>query len=188
MSDDETTVDPTGEEPGTDSPEENEQPDRAGKSSGEEPFDQDRAMAKIRKANSEAAKLRERLKQLEPLAQKAQELEDASKTEAQRLVEARDQFKSRADTAETQLSKLQVALEAAPDGASLAQVKAVAKRVSGSTDEERAADAAELYELLGVTSKPTVKGKPREALRGGGDPDEEPEETDPRKLADRIGR
>lgn len=187
MSDD-ITPDPAADEPKVDSPEEPDQPEREEASKGEEPFDQDRAMAKIRKANSEAAKLRERLKQLEPLAQKAQELEDASKTEAQRLSETAESHKTRADTAEATLSKLQVALEAAPDGASLAQVKAVAKRVSGATDEERAADAAELYELLGVTSKPTVKGKPREALRGGGDPDEEPEETDPRKLADRIGR
>lgn len=185
---DEQSTDLSFIEPTTDSPEEPIQSEREEAPKGEEPFDQDRAMAKIRKANSEAAKLRERLKQLEPLAQKAQELEDASKTEAQRLSEALETHKTRADTAEGRLSKLEVALEAAPEGASLAQVRAVAKRVSGATDEERAADAAELYELLGVTSKPTVAGKPREALRGGGDPDEEPEETDPRKLADRIGR
>ena len=187
MSDD-ITPDSAVDEPKPVSPEEPDQPDRGEAPKGDEPFDQDRAMAKIRKANSEADNLRKRLKELEPLAKKAQELEDANKTEAQRLVEARDQFKARADTAEVTLSKLEIALEAAPDGASLAQVRAVAKRVSGATAEERAADAAELYELLGATAKPTVKGKPREALRGGGDPDEEPEETDPRKLADRIGR
>lgn len=50
-----------------------------------EPFDEARAQAKIRKANQEAANLRKRLKELEPLAAKAKEIEDAQKTEAERL-------------------------------------------------------------------------------------------------------
>jgi hypothetical protein len=64
----------------------------------EEPFDRARAEAKIRKANSEAKSLRERLKELEPLARKAQELEDAQKTDQQRLSEqltaAQDRIKA----------------------------------------------------------------------------------------------
>jgi hypothetical protein len=53
--------------------------------STEEPFNEVRAKAKIHKANTEAANLRRRLKELEPLAAKAKELEDAQKTEAERL-------------------------------------------------------------------------------------------------------
>jgi hypothetical protein len=48
-------------------------------------FDAKRAEAKIRKANSEAANLRKRLKELEPLAQEAQKVRDANKTETERL-------------------------------------------------------------------------------------------------------
>jgi hypothetical protein len=53
----------------------------------EEPFDRARAESKIRKANSENKNLRERLKALEPLAQRAQELENAKKSEQERLTE-----------------------------------------------------------------------------------------------------
>ncbi|MBP2341116.1 chromosome segregation ATPase [Saccharothrix coeruleofusca] len=175
---------PDNDAPDIDPPE--GQPDEERKP---EPFDEDRARRKIAKANSEAENLRKRLKELEPLAQKARELEDASKTEVERLTGDRDTFKTRAETAEASLTKLQAALDAAPDGASLAQVKAVAKRVTGGSPEELAEDAAELYELLGATARKTAPAsKPTEALRGGADPDDEPEETDPRKLADLIRR
>lgn len=53
----------------------------------EEPFDRARAEAKIKKANSEAENLRKRLKELQPLAKRAQELEDAQKSEQQRLTD-----------------------------------------------------------------------------------------------------
>ncbi|GAA3957891.1 hypothetical protein GCM10023085_45490 [Actinomadura viridis] len=51
----------------------------------EQPFNEAQYKAKIHKANQEAANLRKRLKDLEPLAAKAKELEDAQKTEAERL-------------------------------------------------------------------------------------------------------
>jgi hypothetical protein len=51
----------------------------------EEPFDAARAQAKIHKANQEAANLRKRLRELEPLAAKAKQLEDAERTETERL-------------------------------------------------------------------------------------------------------
>jgi chromosome segregation ATPase len=63
--------------------------------SEEEPFDRARAEEKIRKANSEAKNLRERLKELEPLAQKARELEDAQKSEQERLTEQLTQAQER---------------------------------------------------------------------------------------------
>lgn len=63
----------------------------------EEPFDRARAEAKIKKANSEARSLRDRVKLLEPLAAKAQALEDAQKTEAERL---NDQLAAQRERAE----------------------------------------------------------------------------------------
>jgi chromosome segregation ATPase len=55
--------------------------------SEEEPFDADRARKAINKKNAENKSLRDRLKELEPLAQKAKELEDAKKSEQERLAE-----------------------------------------------------------------------------------------------------
>ncbi len=55
-------------------------------SGGEEkPFDRKQAEAKIRKANSEAANLRQRLKELEPKAAELQRIKDSEKTESERL-------------------------------------------------------------------------------------------------------
>lgn len=49
------------------------------------PFDRRQAEAKIRKANSEAKNLRERLKLLEPKAAELQRIKDAEKSESERL-------------------------------------------------------------------------------------------------------
>ena len=92
------------------------------------------------------------------------------------------------------MKRLQTAFDRAPDGATIVQIKAVAKRLAGDTDEEMADDADELFALLapksnGEKDKPKPPpGKPKVNLRGGGDPEDEPEELDPRKLADIIGR
>lgn len=148
--------------------------------------------AKLSKANREAANLRQRLKELEPLAAKARELEQANQSELERATNERDSHKSRADKAEAVVRRWDVAAANAPDHATFAQVKAVAKRLQGDTDEELEADAAELFELLAPRpAEPAarVPARPAERMpRGGGDPDEPPEETDPRKLAALIPR
>lgn len=132
----------------------------------------------VAKSNAEAAK-------------KLRELEDQNKSESQRIQEAHDEAKSRADKAEASLRKWIAAAERAPEHATLAQVKAVARRVTGDSDDDLDADADELYALLAPEpeqQRAPLPGKPQERLRGGGDPDDEPEETDPRKLADSIRR
>lgn len=146
-------------------------------------FDADRAKAKITKANKEAQNLRARLKELEPLAAKAKELEDANKTEAEKLTERAAAAEKKATDAEGELMRLRVAIN---KGLTPKQ----ASRLVGTTEEELEADADELLESFGGEKKPTPKvaGKPRENLRGGADPEEEPEETDPRKLANLIRR
>ncbi|MEU5259015.1 hypothetical protein [Amycolatopsis sp. NPDC021455] len=130
-------------------------------------------------------------KEMNDLKARLKEFEDKDKTETQRLQETAEEAKSRAAKAETNARKLQTAIERAPEGASLAQIKAVAKRLHGESDEELEADADELFSLLAPSTqdtKKTLPGKPKENLSGGGDPGEEPEEKDPRKLADLIGR
>lgn len=136
-------------------------------------------------------------KALADVQAKLKSYEDKDKTETERLAEAAEEAKSRAAKAETTHRKLATAMDRAPEGATLAQIKAVAKRLSGDSEEEMEADADELFALLApATSKEDVddrkkplKGRPKERLRGGGDPDDdEPDEMDPRKLADLIGR
>ncbi|MBB1153514.1 hypothetical protein [Amycolatopsis dendrobii] len=130
-------------------------------------------------------------KDRQQLLDKLKEYEDRDKSESQRLQEAADEAKTRAARAESNAAKLQMALDRAPEGASLAHIKAVAKRISGETEEELEADCDELFGLFAPHQESIKKeppGKPRERLSGGGDPDDEPEEMDPRKLADSIGR
>lgn len=130
-------------------------------------------------------------KEREQLLQKLKEYEDQGKSETQRLQEAAEEAKGRAAKAEVSHRKLQVALDRAPEGASLTQIKAVAKRVTGETDEDLEADADELFALLAPKTEDKTRkpaGKPRETLSGGGDPEQEPDIKDPRKLADLIGR
>lgn len=73
-----------------------------------------------------------------------------------------------------------------------------AKKLEGKTREELEADALDFAEAFGAKQDgqeqeqrrtPAVqRGRPRENLRGGGTPDEEPIETDPKKLAAMIPR
>lgn len=118
---------------------------------------------------------------------KLKEFEDADKSETERLSEAAQESRTRAEKAEGALRRREIAEERAPEHATLAQIKAVAKRLTGDSDEDLEADADDLFALLAPEPpKARTPGKPRERLRGGGEPDEEPEENDPRKLADAI--
>ena len=136
-----------------------------------------------RKAQTELAELRKRL----------EEYEGANKSELQRLQEAAQTGLTRAEKAEAALRRREIAEERAPAHATLAQIKAVAKRLSGDNDDELADDADELFDLL-VPEPPAPKParttrRPEERLqrpRGGVDPEIDDEESDPRKLADLI--
>ena len=179
---DEDTQEPQGQEPEQDQGD--EQVEQQPQEEPERDLD-----AELQKWKALARKHENNSKANADAAKKLKELEDAQKSESQRMADALDEHKSRADKAETALKKRQIAEDCAPEHATLAQIKAVAKRVSGDSDEELEADAAELYALLAPEpEKPKVPSRPRENLRGGGTPDEPPEETDPRKLADAIWR
>lgn len=137
-----------------------------------------RALAAERRARTEAER-------------KLKQFEDANKTESQRLIEDRDQHRSRADTAELTAMRLEVALDAAPEGMSPQRIRTIAKRLIGATREELEADAAEVFAEFGSEgggAAPRPGSRPTENLRGGGAPAEEPVEMDPRKLAEQIPR
>lgn len=148
---------------------------------------------------------RQKLRQDLAAAQtKVQEYEDATKSESQRQQEAAETLKSRAEKAESAHRRFEVAFANAPEHATPAQIRAVAKRLAGESDDDLETDAAELFDLVSpppqdTTSPPAtepeepqtprVASRPTERMpRGGGNPDEPPEETDPRKLAAMIPR
>jgi hypothetical protein len=61
-------------------------------------------------------------------------------------------------------------------------------RLKGDTEEEILADAEKLLEALDGSGKKPPSQKPKERLRGGGDPTEEPDESDPAELAAKVRR
>lgn len=124
------------------------------------------------KANADAAK-------------RLQEIEDADKSELQKLQEKAESEGRKAADATLELARLRVAMR---KGLTETQ----AKRLIGKTEEELEADAAELLESFAAgakgdddAGKPT---RPKERLRSGATPDGEPDETDPRKLAATVPR
>lgn len=110
-------------------------------------------------------------------------LEDAKKTETQRLTDQLNAANKRAADLELNQLRRDVA-DAKGLPASLI------KRLNGTTREELEADADDLLDTLPKPEPPAppMQRQPKENLRGGGNPAEEPEETDPRKLAARIPR
>lgn len=134
-----------------------------------EPFDAERAQAKIKKANDEARNLRNRLKELEPLAQEAERLRESQKTEQEKAAERAQQAESRAVAAEARALRLEVAFD---KGLTPAQ----AKRLVGGSREELEADADEILRDFPV--KPGTPTPPPSF--GGGPRPTPPAPTDPR--------
>lgn len=91
----------------------------------------------LTKANKETANYRTKLREVEPLAKRAQELEEASKTEAERLNDRLTAAEQRAQEAELRALRLEVA---SAKGLTPTQ----AKRLVGATKEELEADADDL--------------------------------------------
>lgn len=120
--------------------------------------------------------------------------EDAKKSESERLQEERDSHKTRAEKAEGLLKRREIAEQAAPEHATAKQIAQVAKRLAGEDDDALEADAKELFDLIvpapdtKTTNGVKTPSRPKERLKGGAEPDEEPEETDPRKLAAQLPR
>lgn len=131
-------------------------------------------------ARKDAAKYRTKAKELEPLAAKAQELEDAGRSDTEKLTERLTDAESRAAAAEQRALRLEVAAE---KGLTPTQ----AKRLVGATRDELEADADDLVASF-TGPEPDPSRPPRERLRPGAVPEAEPEEMDPRKLAAQVRR
>lgn len=119
--------------------------------SEEEPFDRARALAKIKKVNSEAENLRLRVKELEPLAKKAKELEDAQKSEQERLTE--------------QLTAAEERAAKAIRTAVASKVEALAKEFEDPEDAVGALDLAAYVDDDGVIDKDAIKRDLAELLK-----------------------
>lgn len=163
--------------------------------------DQSPGDSRLKRSDTELDKLREESLKWRSLARKHErsaketsaklrKYEDQNKSEAQRLQEAAEEHRTRAEKAESALRRREIAEERAPAHATLAQIKAVAKRLSGDDDDALAEDADELFSLLvPAPPKASTPGRPKERLRpGNADPEEGETETDPRKLADMVRR
>lgn len=127
----------------------------------EEAWDPQRAKRKIAKLNSEAANLRKRV-------QEAPKADDVAAK----------------DKRITELESLSLRYEV---GFGLGLPKEIVSRLRGNTREEILADAEALVELIAPAKRPPAK-RPAENLRGGGDPEREPEETDLSKIGARMFR
>lgn len=125
-------------------------------------FDPDKARDKIRKLNSEAKGLRERAKTAEEKA-------------------------ASADKKDEQISALEATTLRYEVAFDLGLPKELVPRLHGSTKEELIEDAEKLLDLVSPAKRPATK-RPAESLRGGGEPEREPEETDTRKIAERMFR
>lgn len=122
-------------------------------------FDPDKAAARISKLQSEAKNLRDRAKQAE---QKA----------------------AGVDEKDTQITGLQAQVLRYEVAFDLGLPRELADRLKGNTKDEMLADAEALVKLVG--GRPASQRKPVEALRGGGAPEQEPVETDLRKIGERM--
>ena len=120
-----------------------------------------KALQDERKARREAEA---RLKELAPLAAKAKELEEAQKTEGEKLAEKLRSAETDGASAKTAMLRLEVALDKAPAGIEPAKIRKLAERLRGNTREELEADAAELFADFGGTTTgdetPTLAGQP----------------------------
>lgn len=146
-------------------------------------FDEQAARDKIKKANAEAQSLRERLKKHE----------DANKSDTEKLSDRASNAEKSLASAEKEVARLRVALKKG-----LSEIQA--KRLVGETEEELEKDADELLKSFGneggeETEEDKGKGgegksssreRPKERLKSGAAPSSEPDEEDPRKLAESV--
>lgn len=156
----------------------------------------DKWKALARKHEKAAADLR-------PLADKAKELEDAGRSELERATADAQAAQARATKAENDLMRVRVALRSGLN-------ETQAKRLVGDTEEELETDAKDLLASFkpaedkdkkadeeGEAERtrpedrdPNSRRRPQERLRSGAVPtaDDQPEELNPKKLADMVPR
>lgn len=166
------TTTPTGATPAGERPAEYKAPwEKSG-----EAFDESRARTLLAAKEADEKKLRDRLTELEASQKVA---DDAKLTDQQRLEKERDEAKSGTAEAQLDAARLRAAIK-------FGLAEDDLEFIHGKTPEDVLA-AAERYAERHKTDikKPIPSNRPR-AGRGGSDPETEPEELDPRKLAESI--
>lgn len=157
-----------------------------------ESFDAERAWKRIQALESDREQARQARDQHKA---KLDEIARSEMSEAQRVAADRDSFKTRAETAEQQLARFEVAAEKGLDPKAM-------RFLTGTSREELAASADELMTLLGAQAAqaasaepvvPAATQRPIEALRvpaGGSDPGAQlsADDLDPAKLAAQLRR
>lgn len=129
--------------------------------------------------------LRGDVEELKPKAAKLRELEDAEKTEAQRLKDQLEAEQASNATSKTEVAKLKAAIKHGLSEEDLELLSGTPEEI-----EQRAERLA--ARLAGTSNEEEQEGgtgrRPKERLRPGASPSTEPEETDPRKLAAGLPR
>lgn len=157
----------------------------------------ERALQRIKEGRREAlARSKAAEKELADARKKIAEYEGKDKSVQERLQKELEDAKAELGKERSSRQKREAAEEYAPDDADNKLIRAAAKWINGSTDEELKASAEEFYSLFSTVSGSSAgpkrdlpPGKPKAKLRGGGQSsDDDDDEDDPRKLAARIPR
>lgn len=127
-------------------------------------------------------------KERDELAAKVREFEQATQSETERLQGDRDTYKSRFESADSELRRLRIAMASAPEHATLAQMAKVAKRMHGDDDDALTEDAKELWDDYAPAPPKTPAGKPKERLQGGGEPPQDADKPDRKSILAAIPR
>lgn len=123
----------------------NQPPAPEGNKDGELGPEGQRALERMK---AELREAKAKVKEYEPLAQKAREQDEAQKSEAQRLAEQRAEAEQRAQAAEVALMRYRV-------GAEKKVPSVLIERLAGSTEDEMREDADRLMaELSGIATPP----------------------------------
>jgi hypothetical protein len=161
MSDQDTTQDaPDSTEADEQTTTQDEPTDSPEETDKDDAWDPERAKRKISKVNSENKTLRERA------------------TAAEKKAEGVDDLQQQNGSLGAENLRLRVGYE-------LGLPLEIAMRLQGGDRDAMVKDAEKLVELIAPSKRPTTQ-KPTEALRGGLEPDKDPEETDLKKLGERM--
>lgn len=114
---------------------------------------------------AEARKWESRAKENSDAAARLKEIEDAQKTEQERLAEQLQEARSTGATSQSELARLRAALAKAPAGMDPATVLTWSERLRGDTPEELEKDAEELFKQFAPPAAPPRGQRPTEALR-----------------------
>lgn len=143
-----------------------------------------KALDEERKARRDAEK------KAKDLEDRLQAIEDKDKSEVEVLTEQVATLTKERDSAVSKADRLEVAVIKSLDEDQSRRITSAAKRLTGTTRDELEADADEFLTAFAPSAteeKPAPSGKPREQLKpGNGDPDLPVEETDVKKLGERM--